>query len=266
MRKKILVALMAACLFGQAGAIWAQKEKRSIDDEGMASPDADTRYQLPIVFVGSGPSFYTGNIKGPRNLSKFGGVRWGVNAGVEQRFGKYFGAKANLFYGRTAGEKHTFTEFQNFQSRLITGDLRFAFHFDHLLGKFEAVTPFVAVGVGYINFRTKSDLRDSDDRIYHLWDDGSFRDQPQTGQTNGNPVELQRDFSYETIVNKSGNTVIFPIELGLRFKLHDYFDLGLGYTHTFMLNRFLPNTGIKGTDHYGYLSGTVYWYLGQFKK
>ena len=124
----------------------------------------------------------------------------------------------------------------------------------------------MAVGVGYINFRTKSDLRDSEDRIYHLWDDGSFRDQSQTGQTNGNPVELQRDFSYETIVNKSGNTVIFPIELGLRFKLHDYFDLGLGYTHTFMLNRFLPNTGIKGADHYGYLSGTVYWYLGQLKK
>lgn len=225
------------------------------------------RYSWPIVSVGAGATFYTGGIHSPRNLSKFSGTRWGVNAQVEQRFGKYFGVKANFFYGLTAGERHTTTEFDNFQTRLTSADVRFAFHLDHIVGKRQLVAPYVAVGIGYVNFRTKSDLTNSEGITYHLWDDGSLCDQAQNaGQTNGNPQELRRDFTYETTVNKSSHTVTFPLEAGIRFKVHDYWDFGMGYTHTFLLNRFVPSVTNTKPDNYGYASATIYWYLGQFNQ
>lgn len=241
--------------------------KKGTDDESMVSPNETERYSWPIVSVGAGATFYTGGIRSPRNLSKFSGTRWGVNAQVEQRFGKYFGGKLNLFYGLTAGERHTHTEFDNFQARLTTADVRFAFHLDHLVGKRQLVAPYVAVGIGYVNFRTKSDLTDSEGRTYYLWDDGALRDQPQNaGQTNGNPQTLKRDFTYETTVNQSGNTITFPLEAGIRFKVHDYWDFGMGYTHTFLLNRFVPSANNLKPDNYGYASATIYWYLGQFNQ
>jgi hypothetical protein len=256
----ILLFSMSLTAFSQEEIIFPRKD----NGDNMVTPSENERYSWPIVSIGGGATFYTGGVKSPRNLSKFRGARWGINAAVEQRFGKYIGAKLNLFYGLTAGEKHTFTEFNNFQSRLISTDVRFVFHFDHLLGKRHVVAPYIAVGVGYVNFRTKSDLENSEGIKYNLWDDGALRDQAQTGQTNGSPQVLTRDFTYETTVNKSGNTLTFPMEAGLRFKMHDFWDFGMGYTHTFILNRFLPSTTNTKPDNYGYASATIYWYLGQF--
>lgn len=258
--------IFLCCLLGSACLVsaWSQT-KLPKQDDAMVTPPHDERYAWPIVSIGAGATFYTGGIHSPRNLSKFSGTRWGVNAQVEQRFGKYVGAKANIFYGMTAGERHSFTQFDNFQSRLISGDLRFAFHLDHLVGKKQVVAPYVAVGVGYVNYRTKSDLQDTDGKAYHLWDDGSLRDQSQAVQTNGDPLVLKRDYKYETVIQKSGNTITFPLEAGIRFKMHDYWDFGVGYTHTFLLNRFMPSTTTKMPDNYGYASATVYWYLGQLK-
>lgn len=257
------------CGLALAGTVFSAsaQTKAKGADEGMTNPNELERYSWPIVSVGAGATFYTGGIHSPRNLSKFSGTRWGVNAQVEQRFGKYFGGKFNLFYGLTAGERHTMTEFDNFQARLTSADVRFAFHLDHIIGKRQLVAPYVAVGIGYINFRSKSDLTDANGNTYFLWNDGSLRDQAQTGgQTNGTPQELKRDFTYETTVNKSSHTVTFPIEAGIRFKVHDYWDFGMGYTYTFLLNRFVPSVANTKPDNYGYASATIYWYLGQFNQ
>jgi len=243
----------------------AQKGNTDISDEGMASPSFDDRYALPVISIGGGATFYTGNINSDRTLSKFSGVRWGTHAEVEQRFGKWVGVKGRIFYGKTAGEKHTFSEFDNFQSRLISGDVRFSVHFDQIVGKRQAVSPYFSVGAGYMNFRSKSDMKNADELSYYLWDDGILRDQTQSNATNGNPQKLDRDYTYETTVIASGNAFLIPVEAGLRFKMHDFIDLGLGYSHQFLLNRFLPGqTG--GIDHFGYLSANLYWYLGSLKK
>lgn len=257
---------LTCCLLSLAAAFSGFSQSKKGEDEGMNTPAEDERYAWPVISVGAGATFYTGGIRSPRDLAKFSGARWGVNAQVEQRFGKYIGAKANVFYGFTAGERHTFTQFDNFQARLAGADLRFAFHFDHILGKKQLVAPFLAVGVGYLNYRTKSDLKDSQGTAYHLWDDGSLRDQPQDVQTNGDPKKLRRDFTYETVITPSGNAITFPLEAGLRFKMHNFWDFGLGYTHTFMLGRFMSSASGAKPDSYGYASATVYWYLGQLKK
>lgn len=238
---------------------------REDSTSGVGFPDKSERYAWPIISAGAGATFYTGGIRSPRNLSKFSGTRWGVNVQVEQRFGKFCGVKANIFYGMTAGERHSMIQFDNFQSRLISGDLRFCFHLDQAIGKKHSVAPYFAAGVGYVNYQTKSDLRDADGVEYHLWDDGSLRDQTQGVQTNGNPKILRRDFTYETLLQKSGNSLAFPVEGGIRFKMHDYWDFGMGYTHTFMLNRFHASAITTRLDNYGYASATLYWYLGQFR-
>lgn len=238
------------------------KERAKSDKDSMITPSE--RYSWPIISVGAGATFYTGGVRSTRNLSKFNGTRWAVNVQVEQRFGKFFGAKANIMYGMMAGERHTFSQFDNFQSRLVSGDVRFCFHMDHIVGKRHVLAPYFAVGVGYINYQTKSDLQNSEGIAYHLWDDGSLRDQTQSVQTNGNPVILRRDFTYETTLQKSGNSLAFPMEAGIRFKMHDFWDFGMGYTHTWMLNKFHASAATPQIDNYGYASATIYWYLGQF--
>lgn len=256
------LAFLCCC----SSALAQTKTKAKSDEVGMVFPPASERYALPVVSVGAGATFYTGGLRSPRNLSKFAGTSWGVNAQVEQRFGKYFGGKLNAFYGLTAGERHTFTHFENFRARLTGVDLRFSFHLDHISGKRQPVAPYVSVGVGYLNSTVKSDLQDSQGRTYHLWDDGSLRDESQTGQTGGDPQVLKRDFRYETTLTKSAHTITFPVEAGFRFKLHDYWDFGIGYTHTFLLNRFMPAVNNLKPDHYGYAAATVYWYTGQVKR
>lgn len=261
----VLFLMLGVSLHAQED-LFEYNKTTSDDEEGMVTPNEAYRYSWPIVSVGAGATFYTGGLRSPRDLGKFNGARWGMNAQVEQRFGKYLGGKFNLFYGLAAGERHTFQRFDNFQSRMVGTDLRMMFHFDHILGKKRFVTPYIGIGIGYLNYRTKSDLKNAQGLTYYLWDDGSLRDQSQSIQTNGNPKELRRDFTYETTIVRSGNSITFPVEAGLRFKLHDYFDFGMGYTHYLMLTRFMEVKQNKKLDNFGYASATIYWYLGQFNQ
>jgi opacity protein-like surface antigen len=241
------------------------KPKKTLDEDGMKSPEAGLRYSLPIIHVGGGCTFYTGNLKGPRNLSKFNTIRWGMHAGVEQRFGKLFGAGGTFYYGFFAGEKHTPSEFLNFQSRQLGADVSATLHFDQIMGNFEALAPYISIGIGYANIRTKTDAKDAEEKTYYLWDDGVLRDQSQATTTNGNPQQLYRDFSYETVLASGIHSIRFPVEAGVRFKLHDFWDLGLSYKHAIYLSRFHPNVG-GGIDHAGYLSASLFWYTGIFRQ
>ncbi len=247
------------------GANAQNKPKKTFDEDGMKSPEAGLRYSLPIIHVGGGSTFYTGNLKGPRNLSKFNPVRWGMHAGVEQRFGKLFGVGGTFFYGLFAGEKHTPSEFLNFQSRQLGADVSATLHFDQIMGNFEALAPYISIGFGYANIRTKTDAKDADENTYYLWDDGVLRNQSQATTTDGNPQQLYRDFTYETVLAPSIHAIRIPVEAGVRFKLHDFWDLGLSYRHALYLSRFHPDAG-KEIDHAGYLSASLYWYTGIFRQ
>lgn len=232
--------------------------------DGFENPGPDLRLKYPIFSFGSGAMMYLGSLKSPARYQRFFGLRPSFHAGLEQRFGKVVGISGNFLYGWVASEKRDVQTFYNFQSRVINADVRLTLNFDYLLFKKRQICPFVSLGAGYLNFATRSDLKDTDGKTYFLWDDGVLRDQSQTGTLTGTPKELRRDYTYETDVTPNGhNTLVIPVSAGFRFKMHDFWDFQLAYTYYYTISRFVKSDIGGWNDGYGYLSFGFSYYFGQ---
>jgi hypothetical protein len=231
---------------------------------GFEEPNHTLRLRYPILKGGGGMVFYLGNVQSPPGFRRYIGVRPSAHLSVEQRFGKVLGLSANFMYGRSAGEKRSKTEFLNFESQLITADLRITINFDYILFKRAMIAPYIELGAGYLHFNTLSDLRDANQKQYYLWDDGVIRDQNQIGNLQGTPEVLNRDFTYETDITPSKrNTIVFPACAGFKFKMHNFWDINIGFTYNYMLGSFMGQNLAPGNDSFGNLHMGVIYHFGQ---
>jgi hypothetical protein len=97
-----------------------------------------------------------------------------------------------------------------------------------------------------------------------LWDDGVIRDQNQIGNLQGTPEVLNRDFTYETDITPSKrNTIVFPACAGFKFKMHNFWDINIGFTYNYMLGSFMGQNLAPGNDSFGNLHMGVIYHFGQ---
>lgn len=152
-----------------------------------------------------------------------------------------------LFTGKIRGDQTQGTENVNFSSSLFSQTIGLEYSFQPLLkpdheGR-QLVRPFIGVGFGAIQFRSKADLKDAQGRTYYWWDDGKIYDQPQNNYNPDNVVELTRDFEYDTDLrdlNRDGlgkySQVAFtmPLSAGVRFQFGKH--IGVNASVSYMIN------------------------------
>lgn len=240
--------------------------KTILVEEGYALPTPKLKLRKPIIQAASGALFYTGEMRERKQLDKYIRPGFAAQLGIEQRFAKHFGIQINALYGNVISTIHTPTKFQNFKTTLVNADLRFALNFEFWMSKKTSVAPFMNVGAGYMYFESKSNLTDNQGNHYHPWEDGTLRANPENG-SNPNSTILENDFRYETNVTPDKhNTMQLMGEIGLRFKILNFWDFTASYTHFKPFSSFTNFSG--NNDHYGFVKVGIQYYFGQinFKK
>lgn len=181
--------------------------------------------------------------------------RWNFAGGgfVAYQISPVFGANINVMGGTLGGVRRLSpnssaananvpsTEFTNvkFRNNFIDYTLNFTFNWVNLLysdrTKERRVTSYLTGGIGFISFRTQKT---------GLYDDQPVG--PGVGYVN-NQTEKYKSMTTETV---------FPVGIGVKFRLSRRFDLGLEYTHRFTfsdkLDATVGNTGAN--DSYSYAS------------
>ncbi len=214
------------------------------------------------IGVSAGAFNYNGDIGTFKNLGSVHDLRLGYTASISQRFLSMFSAELSGFYGQLASNERSGTRNLNFESTIMGGQFTLGFHLDNKYmlkdGKFG---PYFFGGVGYFQFDSYGDIKNDAGEHYYYWSDGSVRDIAES-QTNI-PIskKIERDYKYETKLsdpnnNYAHNSLIFPIGLGIKEKLHRNVDFTIQATYYITQTDYLENFK-AGTSNDGFWSGTL---------
>jgi len=224
-----------------------------------------------VVGIGAGMLTYYGDI-GYHKLNQPVRFKRGYSIDVQKNFSKNFGVDIFLLGGNLFGEENSIARNVNFKSQIFNEGLIFRYNFgpkDPF--KYPAVTPFIGAGIGYLSYVTKSDLLDANGVAYNYWTDGTIRSLPQNDPHADAAVKLNRDYTYETEVG-SGNSITFPVNIGLKFQVTPNFFLRLEATYNFTLTNKIDWvqvnqwTGNHSYDNYLYSAVTLNYDFGGMVK
>lgn len=213
--------------------------------------------KLPILTGGVGVLIFNGDIGNNSDLSSYSRIRAGYNLTIEQRFGKVLGVAFTGAFGKLAQSERSKTSNNNFESKIMLGDLSLVLHTDRMFENTN-LTPYVAAGIGYLLFDPHGDLYDKNGVKYNYWSDGSIRDKTETAVNIPVAKTLQRDYTYETqlkdsTTNYARSTLIIPLTFGFSFKILDNFEASLGGTYFLTFSDRLDNIKAGGgNDSYFY--------------
>lgn len=198
--------------------------------------------------------------------------RWNFAGGgyVAYQISPVFGANINVMGGTLGGIRRLAanspagnasvapTEFRNvkFTNHFIDYTLNFTFNWVNLLysdrTKERRVTSYLTGGIGFVSFRSlKTGLYNNEfvNSVGYL---------PATYDQSTGEIENYKSRTTETV---------FPVGLGVKFRLSRRFDLGLEYTHRFTFSDRLDatkgNTGVN--DSYSYASMILAFKFGKNK-
>lgn len=214
----------------------------------------------PSIMLGVGALKYTGYIGSHTDVNPLLDARLSYFLAIEQRFGKILGVELGGTYGKLAGTDNqtsgTTLYYQNIESTIMQGQVMLTLNFDGVMKADPMVSPFFKVGVGYMAFNTKSDLKDKNNSPYIYQADGSL--QTYSTVTTGTPpvsteslVSTKRDYTYETKIptNNQSGSIVIPAMLGLNFNFGKHMSSMIGVGYTYCLSNWIDGTG-KGTAAY----------------
>ena len=226
--------------------------------------------QLPSVAIGAGILSFNGDVGSGVNLSSFSRIRGGYNLTVEQRLGKCFGLSLNGIYGKLSDSEQGKLGNQNFQSKIIQGDLDIVFHFDNdfMLSRSNVFAPYIFGGIGYLKFDPYSDLKNKNGIKYNYWTDGTIRNLAETDPLAATATIIQRDYTYETqlkdsTTNYSRGTLAVPIGIGFNLKVIRNLSVNVGATYYITFSDWIDNYKAGTNDKYVFANVSVQYTFGK---
>jgi hypothetical protein len=273
MRKKEIIFVTSLFIFSNA----------------FAQTESERKINLPSIGIGGGIISYRGNIGDNKVLTPFSSGFMGFNVLIQERIG-FFGFSLNVLKGKVSASERSLARNLNFESPILDASFNLSFHFDNgfILPKTALIAPYLSIGVGYLSFKPKADLKDKDGNYYYYWSNGSIRDISETDLQNKSKAKvITRDYVYETDLPAAGDSLnndnipysytslTLPITGGIMFKLSPSFHVNMGASYYIAQTDWIDNVstqskGIrKGTnphDSYLYTFVGIQYNLGQGKK
>ncbi len=180
----------------------------------------------PVVGFGAGIMNFYGDVKNTYINPMVGNYAFKVNVSAfidnKRNFLGNFHLIAGVLSGNERSSEHLDRNL-NFKSDIIVFGLNLEYNFGHVFKKTDPwFKPFISVGVENMQFSSKGDLKDTDQREYHYWSDGTIRDIDESQKNQLANTILHRDWVFETDLRSlnpmgsySQNTFAVPVDIGI---------------------------------------------------
>jgi len=213
---KALFLFISLCLL--SGTIWSQSDSAKFEADNS-----------PIIGFGINTIGFYGDLNDRDYPSPFGG-NIGFNVFVIQPINDFLSVQFHLAAGKIREEERSVQRNLNFSSDLFAGGVMAEYNFDHFMPEYRRVTPFVTVGVEFVQFNPKTDLIAAGGEPYNYWSDGTIRNLPQNAPNADQAEIVRRDYNYETDMRDGGfnrsntyeeSALSIPFGLGVDMHLTD---------------------------------------------
>lgn len=226
MKKIVLASLLLASTLASFGQ---KDDTYYIDNRGRDALLA------PRVGIGAGVFTFFGDVN-DNNYQHIFTSTYGVEIKGSANLSRYFDLDLNVIYGNITVNERSTERNLNFKSEMFIGTAGVSYNFNHLYKKPGIIQPFIGVGVSFINFDSKADLKDANGNEYVYDEQGGIL------TAGGEPT--QRDYTFETDLrdeNLDGLgkydqfTFSIPVSAGVDFKMGKRLSakLGAGFYYTF---------------------------------
>ncbi len=186
--------------------------------------------------------------------------RVGYELNVSQSINSYLKLNFNVLSGNLGANERFGNNGRNlnFESRIFLGGVQVIYDFGNFLPANREATPYVATGFETFEFNSKTDLFDSKGNRYYYWSDNSIRNMSETDPHAENAVEIKRDYTYETDLqklNRDGfgkypeHSFAIPVSAGVNFKINDYLNFKIGATMHFTLTDYIDGITANSTEN-----------------
>ncbi|HET6226316.1 MAG TPA: hypothetical protein VFF27_08560 [Bacteroidia bacterium] len=232
------------------------------------SQDEAPKKRLPSVFIGAGVLSFNGDVGKGLDISSLTRIRSGFTVGLEQRIGTFLGVSLNGVFGKLANSDHSLSSNLNFETPIQQGDLNLVFHFDNdfIFKNSSVIAPYLQVGISFLKFDPKGDLKDKNGVAYNYWSDGTIRNVPETTPPPVSTI-IQRDYVYETQLtdpteNYKRTALALPIGLGFKLNATDLLSFNIAGTYYLSFTDRLDNVKAGKSDKYffGFVSMELKFY------
>ncbi len=216
---------------------------------------------IPSIGLHAGVLSYLGDVKGSKGSTPFTYWKPGYGFYLEKKIGSIFGISVNGLFGKVSKSQLDEKVFENFETSIMNFDLNLLLDFDNgkVINQSSLFAPYFSVGIGYLSFNPKGDLKNKDGMYYH-WDDGTLHNLPQDSSgADTSSFVMNRDYDYESelkdsTTNYSKTTFTFPIRFGLKFKISPNVDARLGAAYIMTFTDYIDNKKAGGNDNLFYTS------------
>jgi hypothetical protein len=245
MRKKDIVFLAPLFVFSN---VFGQSESTK-------------KLNLPSISIGAGILSFHGNIDDNKTLTPFSSGFFGYSAAIHERIG-FMSLSLMVLKGKVSANERTPQRNLNFESPILDASFNLTFHFDNgfILSKQSIIAPYASVGIGYVTFKPRADLKDKDGNYYYYWTDGSIRNFAENDlQHKSQSKVISRDYVYETDLPAVGdslnndnikyafNSLTLPVSVGVLFKLSPSVHVNIGASYYIAQTDWIDNVSTQGS-------------------
>jgi hypothetical protein len=144
----------------------------------------------------------------------------------------------------------------NFETRFSTIALEGKYRF---IKDRSTLSPFIGIGVGNMFFNSSTDLKDANGLEYNYWADGKIRDLAESPENEFTAKVLNRDYTYETSIQKNQRIIYYPVSVGISGSLIERVRLELSYNICLLQgDLFDSNIDKNGWDRLSAIKAGIY--------
>jgi hypothetical protein len=210
---------------------------------------------MPAVQVAHGAMNFIGDV-GYNRLNEPLLHRFGYEVSVRFFPKSILSPSVYFLTGKVGANEKTSYRALNFETPLNGFGASLSYRFDRPAGPRKILVPFITVGIEYLSFTPKGDLKSAEGTDYYYWSDGTIRDIDQQAPNAASAQLVHRDYTYETnlrdanldgIGNYSLGAISIPAGAGLQLNLSGRCALVLSTTVHFASTDYLDNISDAGT-------------------
>jgi hypothetical protein len=186
--------------------------------------------------------------------------RIGYELTVSQAINSYLQLQFNVLSGSLGANERYGSNGRNlnFESKIFLGGVQVIYNFGNFLPANREVSPYITTGFETFQFTSKTDLFDAKGNRYYYWSDNSIRNMSETDPNAENAIEIKRDYTYETDLQKLNRdgfgkypeqSFAIPVGAGIVFKINDYLNFNIGATMHFTMTDYLDGITAKSTEN-----------------
>ena len=211
--------------FAQFGQVSEESSKNKRDTLQIFTK----KYDLPSIGISAGNIYFCGDLGNRKGDFTF---NTGAGIFVQQKFAKtYLSASFDAITGKISQNYDKQGHKYDFETNIFQCNISLNAYLNKILGFSRAskFSPFVSIGVGYITFNPKANLKDENGDNYIFRPDGTITDK------NGNITE--RDNNFETKLDSTNSynhyALCSPFGIGIEYKLSKRFSLKVSSIYYF---------------------------------